>query len=66
MLKAQELLLQRQMDSLDKNNELRVKAQADSFNSEIKELRMVAKQRNVLLLKTSRQCEKTLIKSLKR
>lgn len=42
MLKAVELRIKKKLDIVDKNNELRVKDQADSFNSEIKELRTVA------------------------
>ena len=38
MLKAQELQLQHTLDVFDKNNELRVKSQSDTFNHEIKEL----------------------------
>ena len=39
------------MDILDKNNELRVKAQANSFNGEIQDFRLVAKERHVLFVK---------------
>ena len=42
MLKAVELRIKKKLDIVDKNNELRVKDQADSFNSEIKELRTIA------------------------
>lgn len=51
MLKAQELRLHEAIDPVDKNNELRVKFKTSSFSSELKELRIVAKERHVLFVK---------------
>ncbi|CAI9261764.1 unnamed protein product [Lactuca saligna] len=51
MLMAQELRLQHKLDTLDKHDELHIKAQSDTFNNEITELRMVAKERHVLFVK---------------
>ncbi|CAI9270782.1 unnamed protein product [Lactuca saligna] len=50
MLKSQELQLQHKLDVMSKNNELQVKAQSGTFNSEIKELRMVLKERHGLFI----------------
>lgn len=60
MLKAQELRLLQKLDQVDKNNEIIFKAYAGSFNGEIKELRMVSKERHVMFVKdvkTARKCE---------
>lgn len=35
---------------MDKNNELRVNAQSDTFNGELKELKIVAKEQHVLFV----------------
>ena len=43
MLRTVELRMQKQMDVMDKNNELRVKAQTDSFNSALNNLHLTAK-----------------------
>ncbi|CAI9263344.1 unnamed protein product [Lactuca saligna] len=50
MLKAQEHRLQNKLDQMNKCNKLRVKAQSDSFNGELKELKAVAKERHALFV----------------
>ncbi|CAI9300263.1 unnamed protein product [Lactuca saligna] len=51
VIPPEELRLQHKLDVIDKNNELRVKAQSDTFNSEIKEVILVAKEQHVLFVK---------------
>lgn len=50
MLRAQELRLQSKLDHVDKNNELRVKAQSVTFNGGLKELKAVAREHHVLFI----------------
>ena len=50
MLTAIEHRLQHQLDVNDKNNELWIKAQGDLYNSSLKELRNVTKERHVLFI----------------
>lgn len=47
MLKAVEHRLQEKIDVFDKNNELRVKGQSKMYDSSLKELRNVAKERDM-------------------
>lgn len=50
MLKDQEHRLQNKLDVIDKNNELKVKAQSETFNGELKELKTLMKERHVLFI----------------
>lgn len=58
MLKAQELRMKTMLDQMDKNNELRVKFQSDSFNHDVKDIRVVAKERHLFLFNLSRGFKK--------
>ena len=50
MLKAQELRLLNKIDQSDKTNDLRVKAQSETFNGALEELQTVSKKRHVLFV----------------
>ena len=50
MLKAQELHLLNKIDQSDKTNDLRVKAQSETFNGALEELQTVSKKRHVLFV----------------
>ncbi|CAI9285209.1 unnamed protein product [Lactuca saligna] len=50
MLKAQELRLRDELEILDRNNEKHVKAQSSSFDQELKELKVVPKEKHILFV----------------
>lgn len=50
MLKGQEHRLSEAIELVDQNNEKRVKAQSTSFNAELKDLKVVARERHVLFV----------------
>ena len=63
MLKAQEHRIQDKLDRIDKNNELRVKAQSEHFNRALRALKDVAKERHVLYIQDVKTiCENVNLK----
>lgn len=66
MLKALELRMHKQMDNLDKNNELRVKAQAKSFDGELRKLKDVVEERHVLFVKDVKTVREDVNRNLRR
>ena len=50
MLKDQELRLKEVMNSIGKNTELHLKSHSDSFTHVVKDMRAIAKERNILFV----------------
>lgn len=65
MLKTQELWLKTMLDQMEKNNELPVKFQIDSFNHGVKDLRVVSKEHHILFVQAIKKVQEDVNLKLK-